>query len=400
MERAAIIPRPEAVKWMQRWRDRDVIKVVTGLRRCGKSTVLRLAQRTFMEAGVSETSIIALDLEKMGFDAPSTPRELYELAVSQFSEPRSYVFIDEPQRVPGFERAVDALYSREDCDVYITGSNSDLLSSELATLLTGRYVEYQLLPLSFSEYCKAFPEKSDRTELFNRYLVFGGMPYSTTLPEEDIAEYLDGVLNTILVKDIAARHPRINMSTLRTLLAFTADNIGNRYSLKKIADSLTAQGSKISPTTAGEYLDALTESYLLFKADAYDAKGRRLLQQGGKYYLGELGFRHALLGRSATDIGHRVENVVYLELLRRYRKVYIGRTGESEIDFVAERDGSPHYYQVTLSVLDEKTLQRELAPLARLGNNYPKTLLTLDQIGASDHNGIEQRYLLDWLLEQ
>ena len=180
----------------------------------------------------------------------------------------------------------------------------------------------------------------------------------------------------------------------------TADNIGNRYSLKKIADSLTAQGSKISPTTAGEYLDALTESYLLFKADAYDAKGRRLLQQGGKYYLGELGFRRALLGRSATDIEHRVENVVYLELLRRYRKVYRGRTGENEIDFVAKRDGSPHYYQVALSVLDEKTLQRELAPLARLGNNYPKTLLTLDQIGTSDHNGIEQRYLLDWLLEQ
>ncbi|MBM6868855.1 ATP-binding protein [Collinsella tanakaei] len=397
-----IVPRPQATEWLLRWKDRDVIKVVTGLRRCGKSTALKLAQQALVESGVSEGSIVSIDLERMGFAAPTTPQELYDCAVARIGYPSCYVFIDEPQRIKGFERAVDALYAREDCDVYITGSNSDLLSSELATLLTGRYVEFRLLPLSFAEYrgarC-AFAEGADDTELLNSYLSLGGMPYASLLPTEDVSEYLDGVLNTILVKDVATRHPRISMPVLRALLAFLADNVGNRFSLKTIADTLTANGSKVSPTTVGEYLDALMECYLIFKADPYDAKGRRLLQQGGKYYLGDLGFRHLLLGRDGSDLGHRVENVVYLELLRRYHTARVGRVGDLGIDFVAEREGKPHYYQVALSVLDEATLRRELRPLELLGDAYPKTLLTLDRIGATDHNGIEQRNLVDWLLE-
>lgn len=397
-----IVPRPQATEWLLRWKDRDVIKVVTGLRRCGKSTALKLAQQALVESGVNEESIVSIDLERMGFAAPTTPQELYDYAVARISSPNCYVFIDEPQRIKGFERAVDALYAREDCDVYITGSNSDLLSSELATLLTGRYVEFRLLPLSFAEYRgarAALAEGVDDTELLNRYLSLGGMPYASLLPTEDVSEYLDGVLNTILVKDVATRHPRISMPVLRALLAFLADNVGNRFSLKTIADTLTANGSKVSPTTVGEYLDALMECYLVFKADPYDAKGRRLLQQGGKYYLGDLGFRHLLLGRDGSDLGHRVENVVYLELLRRYHTARVGRVGNLEIDFVAERGGKPHYYQVALSVLDEATLRRELRPLELLGDAYPKTLLTLDRIGATDHNGIEQRNLVDWLLE-
>ncbi len=397
-----IVPRPQATEWLLRWKDRDVIKVVTGLRRCGKSTALKLAQQALVESGVSEGSIVSIDLERMGFAAPTTPQELYDCAVARIGYPSCYMFIDEPQRIKGFERAVDALYAREDCDVYITGSNSDLLSSELATLLTGRYVEFRLLPLSFAEYrgarC-AFAEGADDTELLNSYLSLGGMPYASLLPTEDVSEYLDGALNTILVKDVATRHPRISMPVLRALLAFLADNVGNRFSLKTIADTLTANGSKVSPTTVGEYLDALMECYLIFKADPYDAKGRRLLQQGGKYYLGDLGFRHLLLGRDGSDLGHRVENVVYLELLRRYHTARVGRVGDLEIDFVAEREGKPHYYQVALSVLDEATLRRELRPLELLGDAYPKTLLTLDRIGATDHNGIEQRNLVDWLLE-
>lgn len=397
-----IVPRPQATEWLLRWKDRDVIKVVTGLRRCGKSTALKLAQQALVESGVSEGSIVSIDLERMGFAAPTTPQELYDCAVARIGYPSCYVFIDEPQRIKGFERAVDALYAREDCDVYITGSNSDLLSSELATLLTGRYVEFRLLPLSFAEYRgarRSFAEGADDTELLNSYLSLGGMPYASLLPTEDVSEYLDGVLNTILVKDVATRHPRISMPVLRALLAFLADNVGNRFSLKTIADTLTANGSKVSPTTVGEYLDALMECYLIFKADPYDAKGRRLLQQGGKYYLGDLGFRHLLLGRDGSDLGHRVENVVYLELLRRYHTARVGRVGDLEIDFVAEREGKPHYYQVALSVLDEATLRRELRPLELLGDAYPKTLLTLDRIGATDHNGIEQRNLVDWLLE-
>ncbi|WP_066829180.1 ATP-binding protein [Collinsella ihumii] len=397
-----IVPRPQATEWLLRWKDRDVIKVVTGLRRCGKSTALKLAQQALGESGVDEGSIVSIDLERMGFSAPTTPQELYDYAVARISSPNCYVFIDEPQRIKGFERAVDALYAREDCDVYVTGSNSDLLSSELATLLTGRYVEFRLLPLSFAEYRDAraaLAEGADDTELLNRYLSLGGMPYASLLPTENVSEYLDGALNTILVKDVATRHPRISMPVLRALLAFLADNVGNRFSFKTIADTLTANGSKVSPTTVGEYLDALMECYLVFKADPYDAKGRRLLQQGGKYYLGDLGFRHLLLGRDGSDLGHRVENVVYLELLRRYHTARVGRVGDLEIDFVAEREGKPHYYQVALSVLDEATLRRELRPLELLGDAYPKTLLTLDRIGATDHNGIEQRNLVDWLLE-
>lgn len=393
------VSRFDALNWLQRWKDRDVIKVITGIRRCGKSTVLRMAQDAFIQAGTPKDSIVFLDLERMGFSAPTTPKDLYDLVVSSIKSDKSYIFIDEPQRIEGFEQVVDALYARGDCDVYITGSNSKLLSSELGTLLTGRYVEYQLLPLSFAEYNSAFSDRVNTDTLFNQFISLGSMPYVTALPVEDVSEYLDAVLNTILVKDVAMRHPRINMVVMRALLAFLADNIGNRFSLKTIANTLTNEGIKISPTTVGEYLNALTECYLIFKAEPYDAKGRTILQQGGKYYLGDLGFRHLLLGRDSGDLGHRIENAVYLELLRRYRTVRVGRVGEREIDFIADDKGKPHYFQVSLSVLDEKTLRRELKPLELIEDAYPKTLLTLDRVGAEDHNGIKQLNLIDWLLE-
>lgn len=396
MAKPALFDRPDAAAWLMRWRDRDVIKVVTGIRRCGKSSVLKLMQRSLLETGVPDRAIVSFDLEKMGFDAPSTSKELYDLVVSKLVEERSYIILDEVQRVPEFEKAVDALYARDDTDVYITGSNSDLLSSELATLLTGRYVEYRLLPLSFAEYADALGVPADEV-LFNRYLVYGGFPYATRIPEADTAEYLDGVLSTILIKDVSLRHPRFNMRVLRSLVSFMADNIGNRYSLKTMAGALTSCGAKASPTTIGEYLDALVEAYVLFKAPLYDAKGKELLASGGKYYLGDLGFRHLLLGRDQTDLGHRVENVVYLELLKRYREVRVGRVGDAEIDFIAENADTTHYYQVALTVLDEATLARELAPLRRLGDNYPKTLLTLDRVGTGDHDGIQQVNLIDWL---
>ncbi|HJF65871.1 MAG TPA: ATP-binding protein [Slackia equolifaciens] len=392
------IERPQAMEWLRRWRNRDVIKVVTGIRRCGKSTVLALAQQELLRDGTPKNAIISLDIEKMAFDAPKTAKELYDLVVSQIKAQTNYVFIDEVQRVPEFEKAVDALFARDDVDLYITGSNSDLLSSELATLLTGRYVELTMLPLSFAEYRSAFPQELSDEELFNRYLIFGGMPYTAALPESDVSDYLDGVLSTILVKDVSLRHPRFNMMAIRSLAAFLADNIGNRYSLKTIANGLSRNGIKISPTTVGEYLDALSESYIVFEAKLYDAKSKTLLTQGGKYYLGDLGFRHLLLGRDQSNLGRRVENVVYLELLRRNRNVFVGRSGEAEIDFVAEGDQGTCYYQVALSVLDENTLARELASLQSLSDNYPKTLLTLDRIGTGDFNGIRHVNLIDWLL--
>lgn len=394
-----LIDRPIVTDWLARWKDRDVIKVVTGIRRCGKSTALTLFQQKIAaQFDHQAPSIIAVDIEKMGFDAPSNAKELYDLVANQLTGARTYIFLDEVQRVPEFEKAVDALYARDDTDLYITGSNSDLLSSEIATLLTGRYVELRLLPLSFSEYVSAAPSTADMEALFNRYLIHGGMPYAAALPESDTAEYLDGVLSTILVKDVSLRHPRFDMSLLRTLAAFMADNIGNAYSLGKIANALSQKGIKISPTSVKEYLDALTESYVLFKAEPFDVKGKAILHTGGKYYLGDLGFRHLLRGRDQEDLGHRVENVVYLELLRRFSKVRVGRIGGAEIDFIAENEHGPHYFQVSLSVLDPDTLARELRPLRSVPDNYPKTLLTLDKIGVGTHDGIMQEYLIDWLL--
>ena len=398
-----IIQRPRALNWFKTWRDRDVIKVVTGLRRSGKSTAMKLARQALEADGTPPNAIIYLDIERMAFDAPKTAEELYRMVISRMDvseQKQTYIFIDEVQRIPHFEQAVDALYAREDTDVYITGSNSDLLSSELGTLLTGRYVELHMMPLSFAEYRSAFPEREDDDTILNRYLIYGGLPYTTALPEEDTADYLDGVLNTILIKDVSQRHPRFNLTSLRALLAFMADNIGNQFSLKKIADGLARNGSKLSPTTVGEYLDALTESYILYEAKPYDAKGKRLLERGGKYYLGDLGFRHLLLGRDQSDLGHRLENLVYLELQRRSRKVFVGRAASAEIDFITEDQHGTSYYQVALSVLDEGTLSRELAPLRSIQDNYPKTLLTLDRIGLGDYGGIRHVNIVDWLLER
>ncbi|WP_232385545.1 MULTISPECIES: ATP-binding protein [Enorma] len=398
-----IIQRPRALNWFKTWRDRDVIKVVTGLRRSGKSTAMTLARQALEADGTPPDAIIYLDIERMAFDAPKTAEELYRMVISRMDvseQKQTYIFIDEVQRIPHFEQAVDALYAREDTDVYITGSNSDLLSSELGTLLTGRYVELHMMPLSFAEYRSAFPEREDDDTILNRYLIYGGLPYTTALPEEDTADYLDGVLNTILIKDVSQRHPRFNLTSLRALLAFMADNIGNQFSLKIIADGLARNGSKLSPTTVGEYLDALTESYILYEAKPYDAKGKRLLERGGKYYLGDLGFRHLLLGRDQSDLGHRLENLVYLELQRRSRKVFVGRAASTEIDFITEDQHGTSYYQVALSVLDEGTLSRELAPLRSIQDNYPKTLLTLDRIGLGDYGGIRHVNIVDWLLER
>lgn len=398
-----IIQRPRALNWFKTWRDRDVIKVVTGLRRSGKSTAMKLARQALEADGTPPNAIIYLDIERMAFDAPKTAEELYRMVISRMDvseQKQTYIFIDEVQRIPHFEQAVDALYAREDTDVYITGSNSDLLSSELGTLLTGRYVELHMMPLSFAEYRSAFPEREDDDTILNCYLIYGGLPYTTALPEEDTADYLDGVLNTILIKDVSQRHPRFNLTSLRALLAFMADNIGNQFSLKKIADGLARNGSKLSPTTVGEYLDALTESYILYEAKPYDAKGKRLLERGGKYYLGDLGFRHLLLGRDQSDLGHRLENLVYLELQRRSRKVFVGRAASTEIDFITEDQHGTSYYQVALSVLDEGTLSRELAPLRSIQDNYPKTLLTLDRIGLGDYGGIRHVNIVDWLLER
>lgn len=395
----AMIDRPLYLDWLGRWRDKDVIKVIVGMRRCGKSTVLKLFSEKLVTQGVDLDSIISINFEKLDEAYPTTPEELYRYIAERLRPGKNYVFLDEVQHVRDFERVVDGLFVRDDVDLYITGSNAFFLSGELATLLTGRYVELRVLPLSFAEYHSANPDESPDAA-FNRYLAHGGLPYTLEIERpNDIADYLGGVFNTIIVKDIAARNPRMDMGAFSNVAAFLADNVGNLTSLQKISRGLAAHGRKASTSTVGTYVEALRSSYLLYEARRYDIHGKQHLDTLGKYYLGDLGLRFWLLGRDQGDVGHRVENVVYLELLNRYRNVSVGTMRNGEIDFVAVDARGPRYYQVALTVLDSATLERELAPLRAVKDNYPKTLLTLDRIGASDHGGIEQKNLVDWLLE-
>lgn len=395
-----MIPRPRYIKWLERWKGEPVIKVVTGLRRCGKSSILKLFQGHLREGGVDDANILSINFESLDEEYPLKAKPLYDYVVRSLGEGANYVFLDEVQHVEDFERAVDALALRDDVDLYITGSNACMLSGELASLLTGRYVELRMLPLSFAEFRSAWDARANSDDLFQRYMNYGGMPYTVRLDdEESISDYLGGVFSTIVVKDIAQRHPRMNMRSFSKTARFLADNVGNISSQTKISRGLAGDGEKVSVGAVGEYVDALLENYLVFKAERYDIKGREYLETLEKYYLGDLGFRFWLLGKTRQDVGRCLENIVYLELLRRFRRVSVGKVGEKEIDFVAVDQAGPHYFQVSQTVLDPATLDRELAALRAIGDDYPKTLLTLDRIGASDHNGIAQINVVDWLLE-
>ncbi|MBT1182008.1 ATP-binding protein [Bifidobacterium sp. CP2] len=396
-----MIERPAYMDWLERWQDKDVIKVITGLRRCGKSTVLKLFRERLLTKGVDSNRIIAINFESMDDDYPTEAKPLYDYIVSRLTPgAMNYVFLDEIQHVREFERAADGLYVRDDVDLYLTGSNADLLSSELATRLTGRYVELRMLPLSFKEYRSTRPQTELPEQSFNRYLLYGGLPYAATLDhDQDIADYLGGVFNTILVKDIAQRHPRIDTIAFDEVASFLADNVGNITSVKGIADAMKQTHRSVSPTTVGEYIAALRENYLLFRADRYDIKGKNYLKTLEKYYLGDPGFRFWFLGKTGGDLGHRIENVIYLELLRRFRTVHIGKIGTTEVDFYTPDPQGDRYYQVSLTVMDESTLSRELKPLQSIDDNHPKTLLTMDHIGTDDHAGIRQANIIDWLLE-
>ncbi len=394
-----LVNRPIYLDWLNRWKDRDVIKVATGLRRCGKSSVLELFRRQLREGGIADSNILSINFESWNEEYPLDARELYRYIVQRLGSGTNYVFLDEVQHVKEFERAVDALYVRDDVDLYITGSNAFFLSGELATLLTGRYVELRMLPFSFAEYWSARGGEENLEDAFNRYLTYGGMPFAARLDDpQSISDYLGGVFNTVLVEDVARRHPRMDMRAFRDLSAFIADNVGNITSRKRLAAGLAQAGTKVSPATIGAYLDALMENYLAFKAGRYDLKGREYLETLEKYYLGDLGFRFWLLGKEQGDLGRRLENAVYLELLRRYRTVCVGKVGTAEVDFIAMGQDGPEYYQVAQTVLDETTRNREFAPLEAIADNYPKTVLTLDRVGVGDYRGIHHLNVIDWML--
>lgn len=398
-----MIERKEYLDRLIAGREKKIIKVVTGVRRCGKSTLFNLYIDYLKSTGVTEEQIILVNLEDIEYEHLLNYKALYEYVKGRLQEDKySYVFLDEIQNCKGYEKAVDSLYIKPNVDVYITGSNAYMLSGELATLLSGRYITIEMLPLSFKEYCDAqVGNGKSQRENFNDYLRFGSFPYIAQLERSDavVTPYIDGIYNTILVKDVAKREGITDISLLESIVRFVASNIGSPISTKKISDTINSSGRRISVNTVDNYLRALTDSYIFYKADRYDIKGRQLLKTLGKFYIVDTGIRNMLLSSSATDMGHLIENVVFLELRRRGYKVNVGKMLENEIDFVAADMDGRTYYQVSASVLDAGTLSRELAPMKKIPDNYPKLLLTLDEVGeGSNYEGIRQVNLLHWLL--
>lgn len=397
----SLVNRPTYLEVLRTWRDKNVIKVVTGVRRCGKSTLLRLFQSELLASGVPEKNIISVNLELLENEALLDYRRLHQEILDRCDpKAKSYVFIDEIQNVPDFQKAVDSLYARDGIDLYITGSNALLMKGTLATLLSGRYVEVQVLPFSFSEYCSARGEEglSDR-RLWTEYLHSGGFPAMGSI-SDDIArhDYLTGILDTVLLKDVAQRLNVSNTGLLGALSAYLFDNVGNLTNPKRISDALTASGTKTSSKTVAEYLMGLCNSYIFYPAQRYDLKGRRLLELQRKYYAVDPGMRRVALSGVGRDTGRLLENIIYLELLRREGNVCIGQGSSGEIDFVTQGPSGRTYYQVCESVVDPKTLERELASLRAVRDNYPKYLLTLDDDMPVSYEGIKQIYALDWFM--
>jgi len=400
-----MIERKEYLELLKRFKDKDLIKVITGIRRCGKSTLFDLYIEYLKKNKIKSSQIININLENPEYQFEDY-MSLYNYVNKKIKdEEKYYVFLDEVQNVPEFQKAVDGLYIKKNIDLYITGSNAYLLSGELATLLSGRYIEIKMLPLSFKEYCSAFEEKNEsKDRLFLEYMKNGGMPGNISILQtnpNDLDKYLDGIFSTVVYKDIMARNNIGDKMLLESVIKFVYDNIGNPISTKKISDTLTSKGISTSNHTVENYLTSFLESFLIYKAERFDVKGKNLLARDYKYYVVDTGLRSYLLGKKAnTDMGHILENIVYLELLRRGYKVYVGKVDEYEVDFVAENRDGIKYYQVALSVRDEKVLERELRSLEKTGDYYPKYLLTLDVDLEADYNGIIKKNVVDWLLEK
>ena len=400
-----MIERTEYLEQLKRFKDKDLIKVVTGIRRCGKSTLFELFINYLKETGVKDDQIIKINLEDADYNFESY-KELYDYVNKQIDSKKNYyIFLDEVQNVSKFQKAVDSLYIKKNVDVYITGSNAYMLSGELATLLSGRYVEIKMLPLSFKEYLSAFNNSDkSRYEYFLDYMKNGGMPGNISILQgnpNDLDTYLEGIFTTIVYKDIITRNNITDKMLLESVLKFIFDSIGSPISTKKISDTLTSKGMSTSNHTVENYISAFVESFLIYKAERFDVKGKNLLARDYKYYVVDQGLRSYLLGKKAgSDMGHVLENIVYLELLRRGYKVYVGKVDDLEVDFVAENRDGLKYYQVALTVRDEKVLERELKSLQKTGDHYPKYLITSDMDMEADYDGITKINIVDWLLNK
>lgn len=398
---AKLVAREEYLAQLISWRDKKLIKVITGVRRCGKSTLMDLYQNYLRKQGVNAEQIISINFEDYDYIDLLEPKKFYAYIKERLLPDRmTYLFFDEIQNVKDFERVIDSLYIKPNVDIYITGSNAYMLSGDLATLLSGRYIEIKMLPLSFKEYVAASGDERELAKKYRSYIETSSFPYVLELAQEarTIREYLSGIYNTIVVKDITQRNKFPDTMMLESVLRFAYDNIGNILSTKKIADTMTSDGRKIDAKTVEKYLSALLECYMLYQCKRYNIKGRQYLKTLDKYYAVDMGMRQVLLGSKAMDAGHILENVVYLELLRRGYAVYIGKVDDLEVDFVAMDNKGMTYYQVSATVRDEKTLQRELASLRSINDHYPKILLTLDEDPEMEYAGIRKINALDWLL--
>lgn len=397
-----LVERPIYLEQLKSFREKELIKVVTGIRRCGKSTLFDLYCDYLIQDGVDEKQIIRINLEDPDYHDIKDYMQLYKMIKEQLiTDKMNYIFLDEVQNIPEFQKAVDGLFIKKNCDVYITGSNAYLLSGELATLLAGRYVEIRMLPLSFKEYVSALGGIQDLQIKYQNYIQNGSFPYILQLNRKrDIHAYLEGIYTSIILKDVMARYRISDAGILDKIVRFMFDNIGNLCSATKIANTMTSSGRKVSAHTVDHYLTALVDSFILYRANRYDVKGKQYLMIGQKYYLCDMGLRYYLLGSRNMDMGHILENIVYLELLRRGYEVYVGKVGSAEIDFIAIGETGEEYYQVAQTVIsaDGKVLERELASLEAVKDHNPKYLLTMDFVPPISHNGIKQLNVLEWLL--
>lgn len=398
------IDRPEYVAFLNRHRDRQIIKVISGVRRAGKSVLFQLFRQELIESGVAESQILVINFEDLRYYELRDFQALNRYIEERLLTPETYyIFLDEIQHVDQFELVADSLFIKPNVDLYLTGSNARFMSSDLATNLTGRYVQLEVLPLSFSEYVAGRMEEGlSQSQLFNDYL-FSAFPYLLQVESyRERIEYLQGLYSTILLNDVLPRAGAASPDLLERLIRTLLSSMGSPISTNKIRNTLISQGVKVSNTTLDGYLNALLDSLLFYAVPRFDVKGRTLLQRLEKFYCVDLGFRQLLLPDHQEDLGHMIETIVYLELRRRFSKVYIGNIGKYEVDFIAVTDtGAYQYFQVSLSTLDPKTLERELRPLQAIHDQHPKYLLTLDQIQPeANYDGIQKKSLIDWLLEE
>lgn len=398
-----MIPRKLYLDKLIGFKDKQLIKIITGIRRCGKSTLFELYQQYLIHNGVEKEQIISVNFEDVDVSELKDYKNLHKYIKDKLlADKMNYVFLDEIQLVPDFQIAVDSLYIKKNIDLYITGSNAYMLSGEIATLLSGRYIEIQMLPLSFKEFVTALNSTENLSRKYTRYITESSFPQVLEFEgdQDKIREYLGGIYNTIILKDIIARKKIADYMMLDSLVRFMFNNIGNMTSTNNIANTMKSQGRAITVHTVERYISALTDSYILYRVGRYDVKGKQYLKTGDKYFLADIGLRYYLLGKKNADFGYILENIVYLELLRRGNKIFTGKVGNNEIDFITEtKDGLIEYYQVALTVREEKTLKRELLPLESIKDHNTKYLLTLDEDPQVSHNGIKQINALDWLME-